>query len=497
MIPHEFYVFIKFADHFPMKKISVLFLLCLSLIVHANAADKQDSVLYVRRILIVGDSHLMGYFGESLQQTLHNNGHFDILSIAIGGAGSRNFIMTMRNNCCGYKIRESFFYETFEPKQRIRTLEWCNYLSGEIVGKIYRGQLSNVLLQFDPHIVIIALGHNFINDHQNLVNILLNYNKNLKIVWVGPFLNREISQQMYAINKLVQQNKLFLVRSDDIIGSDTASCAHYFGKAVDRWTAKVVERMVSVLHEPVAGVISFKDNTHSYTWDTLPFFIRYIDDKLLTMFQNQSPDALEILLPSTGLEAFSFSPRYLNRLYSHHYLEPEAITSITDADGNIYETMKAGNSFWIASNLKTSRYADGSPIDKPTPGNPHFMNEQAAVLLSHPNINPQYGNLYSWYAIAGNKKICPQGWHVPDISEIIYLYEFSETEAGELFSPTPWINSDGRTLDSNRYFFMWTINSVQDNTNSAWVSVYDTETQSSFFLNRNKKQGFPVRCVKD
>jgi hypothetical protein len=498
-----FQLFSKFASLQSMKTISFVFILLLTAhLTHASvnnpgsSSQGMDSVIYVRRIMIIGDSHLMGYFGESLQLTLHAAGHYDILSIAIGGAGSRNFTMTMRNNCCGYKIRESFYDETFDKKNRIRTLEACNYLSGEIVGKIYKGQLSSVLHQFDPHIVIIALGHNYINDHQNLINIFFNYSKTMNIVWVGPFLNRGISQQMYAINKVVQQNNLFLVRSDDIIGSDTASCAHYYGRAVDKWTAKVVDRMAPVIHAPEIQLTQFHDMAQSYTWDTLPFFLRYIDDKLFMIYENHLPKATEILIPASGMQAYRFSPRYLGRLFAHHFIKPVPLSSVSDIDGNMYPVFNAGNSVWMASNLKTSRYIDGTPIEKPGSAKPFFMMDEPAVYFSHPNFTNEQGYLYSWYAVAGNKKICPEGWHVPDVSEIMYLKQFVDSKQ-QGFNPSAWMNSDGRLVDSKKYFYMWSVNSVDDETQSAWISGIEMNSQSFIFLNRNKKQGFPVRCVRD
>jgi len=486
-----------------MKTLSLIitfFLFChlasASAIAIEDHSGGKDSVVYVRRILIVGDSHVMGYFGESLQLALHTSGKFDILSIAIGGAGSRNFTMTMRNNCCGYKIRESFYYENFDKKNHIRTLENCNFLSSEIVGKIYRGQLNSVLHQFDPHIIIVALGHNYINDHQNLINIFLDHNPKTKIVWVGPFLNNGIEKQMSAINQVVKRNNIFLVRSDDIIGSDTAVCAHYSGRAVDNWTSKVVERMSPVIHAPEIQLNQLADMAKSCTWDTLPFFLRYIDDKLFVMSQNYTPETLQILIPATGMQAYKYSPRYLNRLFAHHFNNPTPISSVIDIDGNTYSTFTAGNSVWMASNLRTTRYNDGTAIEKPSATNPFFMLNKPAVYFSNLNHSDEQGCLYSWYAVVGNKKICPKGWHVPDVSEIIYLKQFMDSKQTE-FQPSAWMNSDERLVQANKYFFMWSVDSVDDETQSAWVSGIDMDTQSFIFLNRNKKQGFPVRCIKD
>lgn len=204
----------------------------------------------VRQMLILGDSHLNGEFGEYLQKKLHESKGFDIYSIAIGGAGSRHFTMTMRNHCCGFRIRESCYGETYGSKDRIRTLEKSSTGTNEIVGKAHKGQLKNVLAYLNPDIVVIALGNNYVNDHQTLVNLIKTQSAATQIIWVGPMLRMNLTQRMTAINQVVKKNSLFLVRSDDILGSDTLTTGHFYGKTAQNWANKVAERMKPALHSP-------------------------------------------------------------------------------------------------------------------------------------------------------------------------------------------------------------------------------------------------------
>lgn len=72
----------------------------------------------INSVLILGDSYLKGHFGAFLQKEIHDSGQYDVLSIAIGGAGSETFLPPMKNSCCGYRVRQSCANIDLE-KQRV------------------------------------------------------------------------------------------------------------------------------------------------------------------------------------------------------------------------------------------------------------------------------------------------------------------------------------------------------------------------------------------
>ena len=90
----------------------------------------------------------------------------------------------------------------------------------------------------------------------------------------------------------------------------------------------------------------------------------------------------------------------------------------TDIDGNIYPVVRIGEQCWMAANLKTTRYRDGSTIPNVT-DNTAWTQLNSGAWCNHNNIlanDSIYGKLYNGYA-AVNPDICPQGWHVPTDAE--------------------------------------------------------------------------------
>jgi lysophospholipase L1-like esterase len=214
-----------------------------------RVAASPDS-LRIRQILILGDSHLNGDFGEYLQKRLHAMARYDILSIAIGGSGSRHFVLPMTNFCCGYKIRETCYGEIIPDRERIRTIEKNTAYSGEVVAKAFRGRLSRVLSHYSPDIVILALGSNNTNAHQELVSIIRKYSSSCPIIWIGPFNRSKVQDRIRLILETIRRNPdMYYVKSEDILGHDTLTSGHFYGKSAMKWAQTVTERMKPLLQK--------------------------------------------------------------------------------------------------------------------------------------------------------------------------------------------------------------------------------------------------------
>ncbi|MDD4848505.1 MAG: FISUMP domain-containing protein [Bacteroidales bacterium] len=190
---------------------------------------------------------------------------------------------------------------------------------------------------------------------------------------------------------------------------------------------------------------------------------------------------------------------------------------VTDLDGNYYSSVIIGNQEWMAENLKTTKYNDGSVI-------PYVPNGEEWVIINSPaycwhsndiSNKDMYGALYNWYAV-NTRKLCPTGWHVPSDNELTTLRNFvGSPEGTKLKSTSGWLDGGNgidllgftalpagfRYWNNEDYYaigykiYLWSA-SESDN-NNAWEQGIYHDSNYLHRNARNKHYGFSVRCVKD
>jgi uncharacterized protein (TIGR02145 family) len=134
--------------------------------------------------------------------------------------------------------------------------------------------------------------------------------------------------------------------------------------------------------------------------------------------------------------------------------------TVMDIDGNCYKTIQIGNQTWMAENLRTSKYNDGSPIPNVTDNTDwknlgDIDNPQGTIGAfcwynnDSTTYDNDYGKLYNFGAIATGK-LCPIGWHVATIDEwhVLrdpYIIDFDELSGFELMESgtNHWIELSG------------------------------------------------------
>lgn len=104
---------------------------------------------------------------------------------------------------------------------------------------------------------------------------------------------------------------------------------------------------------------------------------------------------------------------------------------LLDVDGNKYKTIKIGTQTWMAENLRTTKYRNGSSIEN-IEDDEEWIEDQKGAWCYYENEksnNIPYGKLYNWYAVTNNKKICPKGWHIPSDEEWTVLINYLDPNA--------------------------------------------------------------------
>jgi uncharacterized protein (TIGR02145 family) len=192
---------------------------------------------------------------------------------------------------------------------------------------------------------------------------------------------------------------------------------------------------------------------------------------------------------------------------------------VTDIVGNTYQSVIIGNQEWMAENLRTTKYKDGSSIPNVTDS--YQWRALTTGAWSHYNNDGQYEttNVYNWYAVnTGN--LCPTGWHVPTDAEWMVLTDYlsanghSGTEGTALKSTTGWnINVNGTDnygwnglpggcrLDNGGFSlfgsngYWWS--SSQANPYDAWYRRLGNGNDYVYRNDGSKRYGFSVRCLRD
>ena len=193
-----------------------------------------------------------------------------------------------------------------------------------------------------------------------------------------------------------------------------------------------------------------------------------------------------------------------------------------DGDNNNYPVVEIGSQIWMAENLKTTRYNDGSTIEYPGIKTNDWNNNTSGAYAWYDNDKVKYENtygaLYNWYAV-NTDNLCPSGWHVPDSEDWMTLRDYlgginiaggKIKETGNLhWAPTNKYstNESGftalpggfRTTQSftelKQSGYMWSSGSALNSAGApGWFinSVSEVLTQSdTTFLN----EGLSVRCI--
>lgn len=214
------------------------------------------------------------------------------------------------------------------------------------------------------------------------------------------------------------------------------------------------------------------------------------------------------------------------------------ITTVSDVDGNVYNSVTIGTQVWMAENLQTTHYNNGDPIITGLNNNDWTNTTSGAYSIYNddPENIDSYGLLYNWYAVTDNRQLCPAGWHVPSDEEWAILagyliangYGFGgdgndiaksmaatagwnvssitgtvgndqadNNSSGFTAVPAGFRNVDGHYSYEGNIGFWWSTSESSDGSLDALLRFLQNTSEMLGGTAYDKNKGLSVRCLKD
>lgn len=113
--------------------------------------------------------------------------------------------------------------------------------------------------------------------------------------------------------------------------------------------------------------------------------------------------------------------------------------TVVDADGNVYQVLQLGSQCWMAKDLITEKYNDGTSIQRNL-DNAEWASATSGAFAKSTKYDRSWARIYNGHAMISGK-LCPKGWKVPDYFDWEELFDFvgHSNNAGRfLKSTTLW-----------------------------------------------------------
>lgn len=203
------------------------------------------------------------------------------------------------------------------------------------------------------------------------------------------------------------------------------------------------------------------------------------------------------------------------------------IETVKDIDGNTYDAVRLGKYYWMLQNLKTTKYANGKPIQHSPTNNEAWLAAQGVYTFPENKAeNKESGGLlYNWAAATNSQGLCPQGWRVPSEAEWKNLFDFvgdlknvgPMLKSKEGWQPFEDTNKNANGLDGFMFnakpvgyrqmfkdkFSFWQVGGEA----RFWTSTSKTDKQAMTVIFTKgprvdvtltpKEFGYSIRCIKD
>jgi uncharacterized protein (TIGR02145 family) len=373
-----------------------------------------------------------------------------------------------------------------------------------------------------------------LNAFQNLVNIYPNPSSGYFIAEIESVLDINTCISIYDISgKLILKQNKFLKKGNQKYNIDGIPKGIYVFKVESelyQYSSKLISNNVSKKVPEIKTVESIeKPDIQKSMNETAEIKDSKGGKSVISMLFNAG-DTLKLTGKSGNFRTISMLFPNQDQTVTFNFV------NCTDADSNHYAVVQIGSQIWMAENLKTTKYRNGSVIPN-VPDSVTWGSTTSGAwcdFLNDPAEGMCYGHLYNWFAASDSRNIAPIGWHVASNAEWNIMEKFVDntvdttalggtgTEIGRIlkegcntrwqyYDSTAGWNSVGFTAlctnfrnssgawslapNNNHDDSFWT--ATPYNANMAWCKSFRWCTRDIYSLFNFNRAGSSVRCIKD
>lgn len=140
-------------------------------------------------------------------------------------------------------------------------------------------------------------------------------------------------------------------------------------------------------------------------------------------------------------------------------VEADLLVDIRGNEEISYQIVKIGTQYWLAENLRATKWVDGTSI-------PKYKSTQSAewnanttgayhVYADDDEYIPIYGLLYNGHCIANAEMLAPEGWEVPSMDQWTVLRTYGGPVANNFKSDTDYSWNLGKEGNNVTGFNVW------------------------------------------
>ena len=140
-------------------------------------------------------------------------------------------------------------------------------------------------------------------------------------------------------------------------------------------------------------------------------------------------------------------------------VEPDLLVDVRGSEEQVYKIVKIGTQYWLAENLRTQKWVDGTdiPLYKSTQASQWNANTTGAchVYADDNDYIGIFGMLYNGYCVANGENLAPEGWEIPSQDQWAKLRTYGGPLANNFKSDVEYSWNFGKEGTNVTGFDVW------------------------------------------